>query len=323
MANADPIMGMMWGVAIGDALGAPFEFRQAKPKLTYTGIVADVPVEVKFRFATMHIPPASITDDTEMTIQLLDSIFVEGGGHYKEENAIKAYLQWANLKGTPLGKNTRKLMKGVKTVKGFRARQALMEEWSQSNGSLMRCSPLALLPEEEWQAASDADVNLTNNNKVNRECSRIYLTILRSIIYDTPIKLKCSHPQIVKVLKSALRGEILDVSQKETKGWVVNALYVAVITLFNSVSYQSGMDYIAKHFMRGDTDTLMAIAGGLLGALYGYSAMKDEPHTALSLEKVKRYMHSSDRPSFTPIAIVRIVKVMRARDTKTKIEEED
>lgn len=105
-------LGAIYGVAIGDALGAPHEFTRAKPKLEYTGILADEDVFVRFRFATMKIPASSVTDDTEMMIQLLTSILETG--RYSEDAAIINYLAWANLKETPLGKNTRALMKGVK-----------------------------------------------------------------------------------------------------------------------------------------------------------------------------------------------------------------
>lgn len=33
----------LYGVAVGDSLGAPFEFTRATPKLKYTGIISDIP----------------------------------------------------------------------------------------------------------------------------------------------------------------------------------------------------------------------------------------------------------------------------------------
>ncbi len=267
MESYDKFIGGLFGVAIGDALGAPFEFIRATPKIPYTGILSDVSVSVQFKFHKMIIQPSSITDDTEMTIQLLKSILFEN--KYDTDKVIKNYLLWVNMKGTPLGKNTRNLMKGVTTINGFRKRQLKIDTKDvESNGSLMRCFPIALL--DNWRIISDIDVSLTNDNDVNRECSLIYLGLIRHIIFGEKLKLKCSQKSIKKAIKNALNNVIIDVSIQ--KGWVVHALYVCLITFFNCDSFQNGMNFIAKHFIKGDTDTIMAITGGILGSYFGFES---------------------------------------------------
>lgn len=290
----DNVLGGLYGVFIGDALGAPFEFKNTTPKPTYSGILLDTPITIHFKFTSLRLLPSSITDDSEMTIQLLKSI-LEGDG-YNEERAIKYYLEWANMKSTPLGRNTRALMKGIKTVKGFRNRQAGIDTTNvESNGSLMRCFPLAILP--YWRDASDADVSLTNNNDVNRECSRIYLTIARHFIYGDELIFTTTQESIKTAIAAALNNTIIDVSVN--KGWVVHALYVALITLFNATSYESGMEFIHRNFfVRTDTDTIMAIAGGLLGAKYGFNEMSNEEKTMANIQKIDTYFGITERISF-------------------------
>jgi len=294
--SLDKMKGALYGVAIGDALGAPFEFQKATPKIKYTGILSDIDVSVRFQFATMTILASSITDDTEMTIQLLKGL-IENNGIYDEDIIIKKYLEWANLKSTPLGKNTRALMKGVNTVKGFRKRQLKIDTTNvQSNGSLMRCLPIAFL--DNWKEASDMDVSLTNDNLVNKECSFLYLSMLRFLIFNEPMNIKCKETEVKNAIKSALDGDYsVDVSIN--KGWVVHALYVSIITLFNTSSFDDGMDYIAKHFIKGDTDTIMAITGGLLGAFYGFEKLINGEKSSINIEKLDNYFETTDRPKFT------------------------
>ena len=286
------LLGCFYGVAIGDALGAPFEFIHAEPKLKYDGLLVKVPVIVPFRFHNMIIKPSYPTDDTEMTMALLDSI-LKSKDHktYSRDVAITSYLKWANQKETPMGKNTRALMKGVTTLKGFENRLAkLTDDYcqsAQSNGSLMRCTPFILLSKDKWEEASDIDVSLTNNNDINRTCSKIYINLLRHIIYKEKINCYLQKGLEIKVyIKYALERKIINVSKN--KGWVVYALYVTLITFFHTDTYQEGMNFIMENFASGDTDTLMAIAGGLMGAYYSLDDMKKDPKTAKNISTIRQ-----------------------------------
>ncbi len=287
--DANGFWGGLYGVAIGDALGAAHEFARSSPKVPYTGILTDVKVSVHFQFHAMVIEPCSITDDTEMTIQLLKAI-VKNRGKYVETDVIKSYLDWANLKNTPLGKNTRALMKGVTTVPGFYKRQAKVASISQSNGTLMRCFPLVLI-KENWKDASNKDVNISNNNPVNRACNIVYLSIIRSFVYDESLNIKLGKDvDVVRTaIKNAINGVIVDVAVD--KGWVVHALYVALITFLHTSSFDEGMDYIHCNFFGtlkfpSDTDTIMAITGGLLGAYYGFCHLTEQKNTSQNLLKI-------------------------------------
>jgi ADP-ribosylglycohydrolase len=54
------------------------------------------------------------------------------------------------------------------------------------------------------------------------------------------------------------------------------------------------MDLLAQHFIKGDTDTLMAISGGLLGAFYGYEAMQREAKTSENIERLNESIKQRD-----------------------------
>src|SRR6266496_3416945 len=141
----DKIKGMLIGLALGDALGAPHEFKYNN-SLEYTGkLIHKVRLFDRFHGDTIF-EVGSVTDDTQMTLVLANQMIADGG--YNRENMILAYEKWAAT-SKMMGKNTRELFKGVKTVKGYQNRynkkfSAPENEWTQSNGSLMRCSPLVI-----------------------------------------------------------------------------------------------------------------------------------------------------------------------------------
>lgn len=63
----------------------------------------------------------------------------------------------------------------------------------QSNGSLMRCSSLALIPDyKDSMYAMKTDVYLTNPNRINMEIEFFYVSFLRAILRgDSDVITKC------------------------------------------------------------------------------------------------------------------------------------
>ena len=161
------LKGMILGGALGDALGAPHEFRYQKKD--YTGKMEKTLI-LQSRWQGKRTGViGQITDDTEMTLCLWRSIFVNND--YDRRQALMNYLEWANSKTWAMGRNTRALLLGVKTEKGYNGRVAKQDknDISQSNGCLMRCSPLAILgvTGKDWRTAVDQDCNLTNPTAVS------------------------------------------------------------------------------------------------------------------------------------------------------------
>lgn len=287
--NYDKIVGMLTGLAIGDALGAPFEFRNVEPKSTYDGILKDVNHTIKFRFSSTTLVASSITDDTEMTLTLLKSILEKG--MYDKNHTILMYLDWAQ-KSKFMGKNTRALFKNIKTIKGYEKRKSQIDmSYAQSNGSLMRASPLALL--KNYKEAIIEDTSITNENNVNIECSLLYVDLLRFLLFGKKFTCKITEESIRSVLKSALNRDILDIGGKK-KGWVVYAIYVVFITLFNCSSFQDAMDFIMKNFPTSDTDTIMCITGAVFGAFVGIENMCLEHKTSINIKKINDYLSKQE-----------------------------
>lgn len=305
---------MLYGVALGDALGAPHEFRYSLPLTTYTGQLKDR-AKMCSRFqGTRYLVVGQVTDDTEMTLALLSSL--SENKQYDKNKTILKYLEWANSGNCAMGNNTRGLMKGVKTLRGYsnrydKAMNGTSKEMLnckfyntlidvQSNGSLMRCSSLALLPKEELEHAVREDCSLTNPAPINLECSRIYLHALSEIIrrpdsetvdlssiYDE-CRAKASIPEVLTVFQEIDSDTRRDVTV--SKSWVVHALYTTMFVLRKmsllqeverDFSYSELIDEVIR--MGGDTDTNGAITGAVIGAVRGYNGIYFEEVTRQNL----------------------------------------
>jgi hypothetical protein len=183
--DVNRVRSMLMGVFLGDALGAPHEFGY-NSHLSYTGELIYPTRFISQYVGTRHLVVAQVTDDSEMTLALARSIVSNRG--YIKEQVIQSYLQWANAGNVMIGRNTRSLFKSGKTLKSYyknydQAFSTLENRaTAQSNGALMRSTPLACL----W--SNDPvieDAGLTNPSKIAVDAELTYVTALRLALMGT------------------------------------------------------------------------------------------------------------------------------------------
>lgn len=265
MDKMNKIKGMLFGAFLGDALGAPHEFFSIK----YTGNL-EHPIIIKTQFqGQKRFPIGSFTDDSQMTLQLLRSIIKNKG--YDRDTTIMNYLEWAST-AKMMGRNTRALFGNLKTLSGYekRSKKIMVGEISQSNGALMRCSPLAIIDDEE---AIKTDCYLSNPCPIVLDCNRVYITLLKRALNGKKIKniVKLAETEEVKaVIKQALAKEDRDIVNK--KGWCLHALYCAIYCM--DMEYDEAMEWIITQH-RTDTDTNACITGALIGAIHGFTILEE------------------------------------------------
>lgn len=182
MIKFDRIMGGIIGVAIGDALGVPVEFKSRRE-------LQDRLVREMIGYGTHNQPPGTWSDDTSLTLCLAESLSEAG---YDLDDIGRRFVRWYR-EGymTPhgevfdVGGTTRQailwLEQGVEPVQAGPA-----DEGSNGNWSLMRILPAALY----FAESDDPDL-------VKAVCS------ISRITHGHP------HSQLACVIYSLLAGELL------------------------------------------------------------------------------------------------------------------
>lgn len=274
----DRVRGMFATLALGDALGAPHEMRRGAPLGQYTGeAYLSVVSYNRFTKKERRTAVGQVTDDTEMTLALARVLARDGA--YLRDSALGAYMAWANSRCPSLGRNTRALFLGVRTKRGYEARRDRLDlAQMQSNGALMRCSPLALLEGEECVTE---DCSLSNPNTTSIDACRVHVHALRLAlagerdILPRLLAIQGVDAQVHAVVQEAVafRRDRPREVEGASRGWCLHALWCSLVSLHFSRATEA-IDYIVR--LGGDTDTNASIAGSLLGARLGYEAVHEE-----------------------------------------------
>lgn len=264
----DKIIGMIYGALYGDALGTPYEFERKlpTPPIMLKPLRRFARFENKWRISSL----GQYSDDTEMALIVLQHI-IANKYQYETNRIILEYLKWANSKISFLGKNTKRLFQGVTTLNGYHKRYDATFttpeacENAQSNGSLMRCYPFAImsLHNPDYLTAVKTDCYLSNPSNIVYEGTCTYI---KSLIYALQGHTKDE-------ILSSYRFTETDVTIN--KAWFGNALYCSYMSLRDTCTFYDGIQRVIS--LGGDTDTNASIAGALLGAFYGFNCMKKNP----------------------------------------------
>ena len=292
--DLDKIRGGFLGLALGDAIGAPFEFQFSPPLSEYTEVIK-LPITWKPRFGTkQYSVVGQVTDDTTMASALLWTIATNKD--WVENDVINAYIDWANSGIKFLGRNTRALFKNIKTIKGYKARHTRFDlSNNQSNGSLMRAFPLVLLfyylPQEKVFEKALNDTKLTNPSPINQDCVLVYLNALLYILNKVPPKdflpqlhTMAQTKELKEVIYQAING--IDRNVTKNKGWILHSMYCAMLSILlaPSNSFTEVMNWVI--LKGGDTDTNGAISGSLIGTYYGEKELMKDPIAAQNIKIV-------------------------------------
>ncbi len=130
--------GCLLGLALGDGLGAPFEFLRAR----------DIPRPIRpFEQPWMGFPPGTTTDDTAMARNLVRSLIERGG--FDPVDLVARHVAWFASDPPDVGSLTQHVLRWVS--QGTPADEAAEAVWrergpevSAGNGSVMYCAPLGV-----------------------------------------------------------------------------------------------------------------------------------------------------------------------------------
>lgn len=294
-AQLDRACGALLATAAGDALGAPYEFgppRGAELEVAMAG-------GGSFGWA-----PGEWTDDTSMAIAIAE--VAATGADLRTEQALDAvvtrWYDWSQ-RAKDVGIQTRSVLsqagRGGITAKKAREESASLHKSTgrtAGNGSLMRTAPLALAflhDEQGLIEAARAVSELTHYDPEAGDACVLWCLAIWHAILSGELDVRIGLQHIDKDRRDLWMSR-LDAAESSkpsdfvNNGWVVEALQGAWSAIATTPAPQDDpangifrVDHLRLALdaaVRGgnDTDTVAAIAGGLLGATYGASAVPAE-----------------------------------------------
>lgn len=138
----DKILGVFYGVAIGDAMGMPTTFmsrEQIKIKFGKVTDFLEAPMEGSVHSRLVR---GEYTDDTELTYMVADSIISRG--HIDPEDMANRLVKWADdndiLNTTLIGPSTRGAIHNLKSGMSYRE----TGKNGTTNGCAMKISPVGI-----------------------------------------------------------------------------------------------------------------------------------------------------------------------------------
>jgi ADP-ribosyl-[dinitrogen reductase] hydrolase len=273
----DRAAGALLATAAGDALGAGYEFSHPAPDAT-----------IEMIGGGMGFSPGEWTDDTSMAIGIAQ-VSAAGLDLRTSEglDAVAAkWVAWYDSGPTDIGNQTRAvLFQRDSSAAAMTRTAAAVSGRKAGNGSLMRTAPVALayLDDAESAVEAAAEVSaLTHDDPRATQACRLWTYAIRhAVLYGNFDGAR----EFLRHADDDTRGfwtERLDEAQTgrptdfPNNGWVVHALQVAWSAITNSAD--DGPLHLQRALVEcvragHDTDTTAAIAGGLLGARWGASAV--------------------------------------------------
>ncbi len=296
------IYGGLFGFCVGDTLGVPVEFstREERKK---------DPIKEMRAYGTYHQPFGTWSDDTSLTICLVDAInkgfSIKGVADNFADFYIKGYF-------TPygeifdIGNSTRdsiiKICAGKNPIDcGGRT------EVDNGNGALMRILPIAFyginLNEQELIKLTEEISSLTHGHNRSKFACIFYIEFTIQIILGCEkrealdkaiafVKNNCAniYRDEFSNFQRILSKEIVSIGEDEIKstGYVIDTLEAVLWIFFHADGYR---DTILKAVnLGGDTDTIAAIVGGIAGIYYGLNSIPNEWLQSIAKKEELRMM---------------------------------
>src|SRR6188508_3291313 len=271
MDRTDRAIGSVLGLAIGDALGAPFEFRRRAQ------VALPLPA---FELPWMGFPPGTWTDDAAMARNLWGSL-IEHEGALDLDDVLRRHLAWLESDPPDVGNQTRLALAEAAAGTPDPARAVFERrgpEVSAGNGSVMYCAPLGVVRAPRPDALIDEAPALSRLTHWDGRCQTACLAITTAAA--ALVEGEASDAAVVGALACVADregGEELEFLVAEAgrsrqidgpdQGFALFTAGVALQVVAEALGFEEGLRHVVG--LGGDTDTNAAVAGALLGALHG------------------------------------------------------
>ena len=270
--------GALVGLAVGDAVGTTNEFKVASTFKPITDMVGGGPFLLK---------PGQWTDDTSMALCLADSLLAKG--HYDSFDVMERYQRW-------FSKGYRSSTDRCFDI-GGQVRAALFDfEHEQrvpvtaersnraGNGAIMRLAPVVIAGFEhreirEIVVTAGLSARETHYSVEAEAATEVFAALLVGALlgwapeHIINVGWASTGPAFDEMAARVISTDPAERAawEKDTSGYIVNGLRLAVHGLLDFGSFDEAVLAIAN--MGGDADTNAAIYGQLGGAYFGVDAI--------------------------------------------------
>ena len=289
----DRAFGVMLGLASGDALGAGYEFQPPMKPTEPVGMIGG---------GLGNFAPGEWTDDTSMAVVIAQALQLSGGqlNDVAEQAMTQAWADWvvdapdAGIQTRAVfsdaQKRARQAGRSISTADLLEATEEIHQRTGRSagNGSLMRTAPVALCFLDSAEATYQAAVRisaLTHFDPVAGEASGLFSVAIRHAVLTGELDIR-QGLGFLPLDSVAYWDEVIsEAENKEPQdfpknGWVIQAFQGAWSAIVRNMGLSDKSEQLVATLeaaVRGgvDTDTVAAIAGGLIGAATGRSAFPE------------------------------------------------
>ena len=276
MSEWDRAAGCVLGLALGDAIGAPFEFMRAPE------IPDPLPVLV---LPWMGLPSGTTTDDTAMAVNLVDSLV--SLGRFDGSDVAARHVAWFRSGPPDVGSQTARVLRRVS--EGAEPQEAAEAIWrlrgpeiSAGNGSVMYCAPLGVAYAHRPRELARLGPRLSAVTHFDGRCKTAVLAVTQAAA--ALVRGAGPEPAVERALELTADlegGEELEFLVEEVgrsrpidgpdQGFCLYAAAAGMQALVRASSFETELVRVVE--LGGDTDTNGAVAGALVGAAVGREAL--------------------------------------------------
>ncbi len=251
----------LFGVAVGDALGATTEFM--------------TPAEIRDRYGVLReivgggwlkLSPGQVTDDTEMTLCVARGIVCSS--RWDPGPIADRFAHWLSGNPADVGATCRR---GIEEYIEKGRIEAPPDEKGAGNGAAMRVAPVALYTlgdEELLSRLAVEQAHITHHHPLSDAACVSVGKMIQWSLLGAPLRDLRAEAEELAARHPEFRFEGYD---GKSSGYVVDTLRTVFDAFFSTDNFE---DCVVKTVNRGgDADTAGSIAGAIAGARYGFAAI--------------------------------------------------
>jgi ADP-ribosyl-[dinitrogen reductase] hydrolase len=277
--------GVLVGLACGDALGAPVEFESREV------IAAKYPDGLR-DFTSggwMDVVPGELTDDSRMMLDLAETLVRPGPVDL--DHLGQRFVAWMEEGPKDIGNTTRLAIQSLQSGRPWsEAGQFALDQMGShsaaSNGSVMRCAPVAIRFRDDPGRLKKLSIDTARITHAEPRCTWAAVALNQAIAHalngGSPDGLAdaatagIEQPDVVQAILTAPGRTAAGL---DGSGYVLNAVQIAIWATLTQLSLEEAV--VSAVMIGKDTDTNAAVTGALAGAVHGYAAIPERWRTAI------------------------------------------